>query len=923
MKMKGASHQYTRAYIFALSLLALLTISTQVFIQFLLSNQKQDAHIINISGRQRMLCQKLTKEAFIVLNSQDSSSFQLSQESFKESLYLWNKYHKVLQNQEKISSIKYLILSKENQQLFDKINPYQQAILELGNTLLNATFDSPKSLKENIIQDILSNESTFLELMNQITFQFEKESAQKSQNLALIEQSLMIATLLILILEGWLIFRPITKKIHYSLQELEEANKVIENDRIQLEKNTTNLKVIQKVLLKRNSDIENQKSLLEISENVSRTASFDYDYSNNNITVSENAWKLFELSPSQELTLDVIINFLNPDSLVNFKKSLSETLTAKKKVLQGVYQVKSQQQYQWLHYRFFGKILYDSAQSPVRILGSVRDITEQIAKQKELESIYKQLEEQQYKLQNAYSLLEKSSQAACIGSWEIDLKSDKMNWSKVTQDIYGIDNGSISTKNVVSSTKKWLTFYHLKNEQEKIEKALQNCQITGVQFDIETKILTKKKEEKWIRVIGIPSYQKDEIVSLYGLVQDINERKQYEDTLERLAVIAQKTSDLIVVTDRKGRVEWVNDSFTRVTEYTFEEVKGKKPGKLLQGVDTNPEHVKKIAEGIAKQKPFSQEILNYTKSGKPYWNYINITPILDEEKNLTRFIGIQYNITKLKNAEQQILIKNQQLKMMLDTLEVQKNDIISSIEYAQRIQKAVLSDEEKGLQKFKNSFVFYQPRDIISGDFYWFSDLGEKQVVIMADCTGHGVPGAFMTMLGATALNEIINEGDVADPAEVLYLLDKKILQNLHSGKNTVEDGMDLGVLFFEKDQQRILYAGAKIPLYYKHPKSQMNIIKGSTFPVGSSQFQGKKKFENHQIDWQEDTWFYLASDGFQDQFGGENNKKFMIPNFRGLLSSMSHLGSEQQCSRLQEAFGNWKQDKDQTDDVLVVGVQI
>lgn len=306
------------------------------------------------------------------------------------------------------------------------------------------------------------------------------------------------------------------------------------------------------------------------------------------------------------------------------------------------------------------------------------------------------------------------------------------------------------------------------------------------------------------------------------------------------------------------------------------------------------------------------------------WQYSKTTKKIRDElvasKSKAQLYLQQSEITKQKKLVDD---KNETLTTQKQELEATVTLVTESIQYAQRIQKAILSDEEKGLQKFKSSFVFFQPRDIISGDFYWFSDLGERQVVIMADCTGHGVPGAFMTMLGATALNEIINEGNVSTPAEVLYSLDKKIFQNLHAGKNTVEDGMDLGVLFFEKDKQQILYAGAKIPLYYRHPNRLMKTIRGNPFPIGSSQFQDEKKFDNHQIEWKEDTWFYLASDGYQDQFGGKHNKKFMKSSFRHLLFEMSSFSQERQLQKLEKTFTDWKQNEEQTDDVLVIGVQV
>ena len=937
--MNNTSHKYKRAYIFALTLLALLTISTQIFIQFLLYNQKKDAHVINISGRQRMLSQKITKQALLILHSEDSISFQSSQKSLNESLNLWNQSHQALQSGDEEIDIVDVQLNEKTQNLFTQINPYQEVILKSGNSLLDISFTSSKSLKESIVNDIVMNEGIFLELMDKITFQFEYDSNQKSKNLAFIEQFLMIVTLIILLLEAWLIFRPITKKIQTSLEELELANKVIEDDRnrlkksleevkskgLELKRNASNLEITKKALLKQKNSIQNQKLLLEVAESVSKTASFDFRFSNNHITVSENAQKLLRLSPKQKITLDLILGFLKPSDIADFKKSLENTVKNKGKILEGVYQVKFHQQDQCFDYQFFGKIFYNSDQKPIRILGSVRDITEQITRQRELENTYEKLEKKQYELQNAYSLLEKSSEAARIGSWEIDLRANKVNWSKVAQEIHEIGNGFISAKDVVSGTEKWLTFYHLTEYQEKIEKALHNCLTSGTQFDIETQITTPKGQEKWIRVIGIPSYSGDRIIRLYGLFQDIDERKKVEDDLKKLAVIAQQTNDLIVVTDKQGCVEWVNNSFTRVTEYTFDEVKGKKPGKLLQGVDTQPEHIKKISDGIAKKEAFSQEILNYTKSGKPYWNYINITPILDEEQNVTKFIGIQYDITKLKEAEHQIRIKNKQLQIMLSTVEDQKNNILSSIEYAKRIQKAIFSKKEEIEVQLSEILLLYKPKDIVSGDFYWFTQIGDISYLAIADCTGHGVPGAFMTIIGMSLLEQIINKEQIFSPSRILHELDERMSNTLQQQgimNQDIIDGMEVSFFKFNWKNSELIWASAKRPLWIFRNQVLLN-YKGNPYSISGSKLYTDKKFEEQSILLEKNDKIYTFTDGYADQLGEQKNRKFMLHNFRNLIDQNHNKPFSEQKEILKKHLQDWQGNKEQTDDILIFGMQI
>jgi len=295
---------------------------------------------------------------------------------------------------------------------------------------------------------------------------------------------------------------------------------------------------------------------------------------------------------------------------------------------------------------------------------------------------------------------------------------------------------------------------------------------------------------------------------------------------------------------------------------------------------------------------------------------------LTAEKSKSQLYIQHVEITKQKGLVEN---QNKTLQIQKEQLEVTFQQITDSLHYAQRIQKAILSDEQKGLEYFNSSFVFFKPRDIVSGDFYWFSNQKNKQIVIMADCTGHGVPGAFMTMLGTTALNEIINEGSIYEPDKILSALDQKILDNLQSGKNKVEDGMDIGVLVFDRSDRKIAFAGAKTPLYYKNNTQEViQTIKGAKYPVGSSQFGNQKNFETQEIKWQEDTWFFLASDGFQDQFGGEEGKKFMKPEFRELLNRISLETTPEKAKQiLENTLSQWQGKLPQTDDILVIGMKI
>jgi serine phosphatase RsbU (regulator of sigma subunit) len=266
-------------------------------------------------------------------------------------------------------------------------------------------------------------------------------------------------------------------------------------------------------------------------------------------------------------------------------------------------------------------------------------------------------------------------------------------------------------------------------------------------------------------------------------------------------------------------------------------------------------------------------------------------------------------------------------------IEKKNENITASINYASRIQQAILGSREAITSNFKNSFILLKPKDIVSGDFYWYTEVrragserGESErrtvyfkIIAAADCTGHGIPGAFMTVLGNALLDEIINENRVTNPARILSILDRKLLMKLQ--KHGVNDGMDISMLIFDEEEKTVFFAGANNPLYYVSD-GQMFQIKGSKFPIGSSQYRTKKKFDLHKIQYKEGDIFYLFSDGFQDQFGGEEGKKYYTKRFRELLHVISHLPVNEQQKILEQELEIWRGSSPQTDDILVIGIR-
>ena len=254
----------------------------------------------------------------------------------------------------------------------------------------------------------------------------------------------------------------------------------------------------------------------------------------------------------------------------------------------------------------------------------------------------------------------------------------------------------------------------------------------------------------------------------------------------------------------------------------------------------------------------------------------------------------------------------------------QKNkDITSSIQYAKRIQLAILPPLEQVFKYFPESFILYKPKDIVSGDFYWFGVKDGKKIIAAVDCTGHGVPGAFMSMIGHNLLNQIISENGITDPDEILNALHRGVQAALKQGTNVVDtsDGMDVAICCIDNDNSQLHYAGAYRPLFIVNG-AKFDKIEADKNPIGGSQLDADRKFTAHTVKINKGDTFYMASDGYADQFGGEKGKKFMVKRFNELLLAMQAQSMDEQCKTLDETFENWRGNYQQIDDILIIGLK-
>lgn len=294
------------------------------------------------------------------------------------------------------------------------------------------------------------------------------------------------------------------------------------------------------------------------------------------------------------------------------------------------------------------------------------------------------------------------------------------------------------------------------------------------------------------------------------------------------------------------------------------------------------------------------------------------------------FLEVQKTYVKLEETNLALEQVNTELesKVMERTKEISTKNrrLTSSISYARRIQKAVLHKRNEIHNYIEDSFLFYQPRDLVSGDFYWYARVNDYLVLVAADCTGHGVPGAFMSLIGHNILNEVVNMRGVVYPEQILNELHVGVRNVLHQDelKNKSNDGMELAISVIHTKENTLMFAGARRPLVYMEKgadgKNELKVIKGDTRPIGGVKREHSKPFTRHTLNIQPNQPFYMYSDGYQDQFGGDDGTKFYSKRFKDLLLSVSHLPMEKQLDALKYNFKKWKDGYVQIDDVMVMG---
>ncbi|WP_343636506.1 two-component regulator propeller domain-containing protein [Fluviicola sp.] len=318
----------------------------------------------------------------------------------------------------------------------------------------------------------------------------------------------------------------------------------------------------------------------------------------------------------------------------------------------------------------------------------------------------------------------------------------------------------------------------------------------------------------------------------------------------------------------------------------------------------------------------------------PYWKQWWFYVLLAAVFFLIVWLVIRVRINALREAklklEKIVARKTRELQEEKDVIEQIKDElqdknknITDSINYALRIQKAILPDEGIIKNNFPDSTIFYQPRDIVSGDFYWFAENEKYSYYAMVDCTGHGIPGAFMSLIGSTLLNEIVTIYKLETPAEILLQLHKMIIKTLKQDQNpNSRDGMDMILCRFDKKSSQVMFSSAGRPLFHVS-EGKLETYRGLSFSIGGSYDYLDKNFLNQEITTKKGDLLIMFSDGYSDQFGEAIPKKFSTKRVKKLCEQMTDLPADHRNKLIEKTFFSWKGDAEQIDDVLFITVKI
>ncbi|MBS1488181.1 MAG: PAS domain S-box protein [Bacteroidetes bacterium] len=392
--------------------------------------------------------------------------------------------------------------------------------------------------------------------------------------------------------------------------------------------------------------------------------------------------------------------------------------------------------------------------------------------------------------------------------------------------------------------------------------------------------------------------------------RDITERRRAEQEQRmrsKMQALSENSPDLITRLEQ-GAISYINPTIQTYTGKSPHQFLNKNVREtelhntILDQWLSIVEQVNSTNDTIAQEMDFPSELGNRVMQ-------VNAIPEFDDQKNIESVLVVSHDITERKEIELEIQNKNKKI-----------ND---SINYAKRIQNAILPNTRLINKVLSDSFILYKPRDVVSGDFPWFVQIKNDIFIAAVDCTGHGVPGALLSLIGYFLLNDIVRSRKITEPGKILDLLDEGVTQTLRQDQDdsATKDGMDIALCRINTETHTVEYAGAHRPLYYMKG-GVMDEIKGNKFPIGGGIYKNQTNFTTTKLTLSKGDSFYFSSDGFPDQFGGPEVRKFGPKKTREIIERIHQLQMTEAMQVFDEEWESWKGEHKQTDDVLLIGIK-
>ncbi|NOQ72896.1 MAG: PAS domain-containing protein [Crocinitomix sp.] len=581
------------------------------------------------------------------------------------------------------------------------------------------------------------------------------------------------------------------------------------------------------------------------------------------------------------------------------------------------------------------------------VLGT--DISERIRHQKEMEIANAELSKKEAELNESESNFRELIKSIKEVFWLADAVTNEMIFvSDSYQEVFGL-----TVQSLKDDVESWRETIH-PQDKARVIAGVTDGYANGT-FDDEFRIILKNGEEKWVisKIFAIKN-EKGEIIKLSGFVEDITIKKTQAIKISKIAdqldvvhaientiLTSESTADIIYNTLEKtiDKLPVLRASLTlfRPEEGTFYSyaLMANEKSSVTDGKEYRLEDFG-LYETLKKSKTNYIEDLT-TKDEKSKTDQILVeegaklallSPLLHGDK-LIGSLNVCFTDTIQEDVDHYTEITNEvakglaiaiQQSQLKDELHLSNLALTSSIDYAKMIQQAYIPDDVSIDGFFKDNFVINRPKDIVSGDFYWVGKSGDTRIIAVGDCTGHGVPGAFMTIIGISALNNIIELRGIIDPAEILNELNKTIISALASTSDVqLRDGMDMGIFCYNDVTKKATYAGARRPLYHLNQEG-LQSINGAKLSIGDNGDTFGVSFETYQLNVTDGDIFYLFSDGVTDQFGGERVRKFTMKRLANLMNDGSDSTMEQNREIIDNELLAWQGNNEQTDDILFVG---